>query len=72
MKIDSLKSQLLDEIVACQQSKNVSWYKIAKRANVTQASISRIRHGQQIPSLEMLIKLADACGLEVEITYNVR
>jgi len=68
MEVD--KEQMWNDIVAAKDHRKLSWYQVSQMAGTSQASISRIRKGVQQPSLEFLIQIADACGMNVKVSYR--
>lgn len=68
MEVD--KEKMWNDVVRMKDHRKLSWYQVSQIAGISQASISRIRKGIQKPSLEFLIQLADACGMNVKVSYR--
>jgi transcriptional regulator with XRE-family HTH domain len=54
-------------LIHARRSAGLTQQKLAKRAGVTQASISRIEEGKVSPRFETLERLLDACGFALEL-----
>ena len=52
------------------QISGLSKREIARRAQTTPAALVEYESGRRSPSLSSLYRIADACGLEVQITFR--
>lgn len=61
--------QLVKEIIRIRLEKNISQRELAKRANTTQAVISRVESMSVNPSIGLVEKIANALGKKLELTF---
>lgn len=54
------------------QKRGLSVYALAKLSGVSCTHLYAIEAGKKSPSLDVLSKLADALGLRIEVTSDVR
>lgn len=66
---NKVKEQLLKDYVFLRKEKNLSQEDIAKLTGIARPNISRIENGKYNPSLEVLIKLAVALDMKLEIKF---
>jgi transcriptional regulator with XRE-family HTH domain len=45
---------------------NLTQAQLAEKAGVTQGAISMIERGERVPSLDVLVKIADALGCKID------
>ena len=61
--------QITRELIKARLDKSVSQRELAKKANTTQAVISRIENMSVSPSVRLLQKIASALGKKLEIRF---
>ncbi len=62
--------QITRELIKARLEKHISQRNLAKKANTTQAVISRIENMSVSPSVGMLQKIAKALGKKLEINFT--
>lgn len=70
MKLNELRENMLLDIISNRQSKGLSMVEAAKAAGISQPNWSRIENGVQHATLDTLIDMAKAVGLEVTVAYE--
>tara|TARA_Y100000593_G_scaffold71824_1_gene131919 strand:+ start:268 stop:747 length:480 start_codon:yes stop_codon:yes gene_type:complete len=70
MKLNELRENMLLDIIRNRQTKGLSMVEAAKAAGISQPNWSRIENGVQHATLDTLIDMAKAVGLEVSIAYE--
>ena len=70
MKLNQLRENMLLDIISNRQSKGLSMVEAAKAAGISQPNWSRIENGVQHATLDTLIDMAKAVGLEVTVAYE--
>jgi len=61
----AIREAVIARFIATRDSKGISIRSLAERSGLTRATIRNIERGEQSPSLETLVQLAD--GLEVDL-----
>jgi transcriptional regulator with XRE-family HTH domain len=61
-----MKSSIL--LVEARRRANLTQAALAARVGTTQSAIARIERGASVPSLEHLLDLIQACGLDLELS----
>lgn len=62
-----VKQQVLDANIAARKEKGLTQQQIAERTGMQRTNIVRIESGRYVPTLEVLIKLAAALDMDLEI-----
>lgn len=60
--------EIVGKLIAARDRKKVSQRQLSKLSGVPQKTISRIENGIDVPKLKTLFKLADALGLQLELS----
>ncbi len=58
-------AQLVNEIVRRRKSLGLTQTDVANRAGITQAQVARLENSYTVPSMETVIKVANALGLKL-------
>lgn len=58
---------LIGQYVTCRKEKGISQMELSKRTGISQPNITRFESGNYNPSLEMLVKIAEALDMKLEI-----
>lgn len=66
----SMKYQVAEIYKACRKEKNMTQNDLAKITGIAQPNINRFESASSNPSLELLVKMAAAMGMEVEISLK--
>ena len=62
-----VKQQVLNAYIAARKEKGLTQQQIAERTGMQRTNIVRIESGRYVPTLEVLIKLAAALDMDLEI-----
>ena len=62
-----VKNQVLASYIALRQEKGITQQEIANRTGIKRTNIVRIEGGKYVPTIEVLVKLAVALGMELEV-----
>lgn len=66
------KNQIIDQYIAIRKQKGYSQEKIAEMTGIARTNIVRIESKMNVPTLEILLKLATALDMELEIKFVER
>lgn len=61
------KNTLAKMYAECRKSKRITQEELAKRAGISRTNITRFEGGDYNPSVEMLVKIANAMDMNVNI-----
>jgi transcriptional regulator with XRE-family HTH domain len=67
---NKLESEVAKQIISLRKSLGLSQKELAEKLNTKQSAISRIEKGEQNISISLLEKIADALGVEVNVSLN--
>lgn len=67
METNNTRIRIGKRIAQLRAEKNMTQGDLAKASGVTLANISRIERGQYSPGLDVLTKIADAMGAQIDI-----
>ena len=62
-----VKNQVLASYIALRQKKGITQQEIANRTGMKRTNVVRIEGGKYVPTIEVLVKLAAALDMELEI-----
>ncbi len=57
------------EIMALRKKRKLTQVKLAKKASTSQSAIAQIEAGERSPTVNTLIKIADATGTKLKISF---
>lgn len=60
------RNQVIEQYILCRKQKNMTQTELARRSGLTRTNISRFESGRYNPSLEMLVRIADALEMRIE------
>lgn len=60
------RNQVIEQYILCRKQKHITQTELAKRSGLTRTNISRFESGRYNPSLEMLVRIADALEMKLE------
>lgn len=63
--------EAIEQIIKARKEQNITQAELAKRVGTQKSNISRLESGNYNPSLDFLIKIADALGKRLSIHLNV-
>ncbi len=64
-----VKDRIIDQYVALRKEKGLSQEKIANITGIARTNIVRIEAKKNVPTIEVLVKLADAIDMELDIKF---
>ena len=64
-----LKNQIIDQYIAIRKEKGLSQEKIANLTGIARTNIIRIEAKRNVPTIDVLVKLAEAIDMELEIKF---
>lgn len=64
-----VKNQIIDQYIMLRKEKGLSQEKIANATGIARTNIIRIEAKRNVPTIEVLIKLAEAIDMELEIKF---
>ena len=64
-----IKNQIIDQYIAIRKKKGLSQEKIANLTGIARTNIIRIEAKRNIPTIEVLAKLAEAIDMELEVKF---
>lgn len=62
-----IRKTLIKQYVSCRKDKGITQMELSKRTGFSQPNITRFESGKYNPSLEMLVKMAEALDMNLEI-----
>ncbi len=64
-----VKDRIIDQYIALRKAKGLSQEKIANITGIARTNIVRIESKKNVPTIEVLVKLADAIDMELDIKF---
>lgn len=61
------RSQVIEKYVQCRKEKKMTQEELARLAGISRPNVTRFESGNYNPSLELLVRIAAAMGMELEI-----
>jgi transcriptional regulator with XRE-family HTH domain len=68
---NKLENEVAKQIISLRKNLGLSQKELADKLNTKQSAISRIEKGEQNISIGLLEKIADALGVEVNVSLNL-
>lgn len=62
------RSQVIEKYIQCRRKKKMTQEELAKLSGISRPNITRFESGNYNPSLELLVRIAAAMNMEVEIS----
>ena len=69
MRKNKVKEQIIDQYIAIRKKKGFSQEKIAELSGIARTNIIRIEAKKNVPTIEVLTKLAEAIDMELEVRF---
>ena len=63
----SIRQSVIEQYIRCRKIQGMTQAKLAKRAGVPRTNITRFESGNYNPSLEMLVRIAAALGMTLQV-----
>lgn len=64
------RKKLIEQLVHYRKSKKITQADISDSTGIQRPNISRLESGKYNPTLDMIVRVADSIGLEVEINLK--
>ena len=64
------RKQLIEQLIRYRKAKKITQADISESTGIQRPNISRLESGKYNPTLDMIVRVADSIGLEVEITLK--
>lgn len=64
-----IKDEIIDQYIAIRKAKGLSQEKIANLSGIAMTNIIRIEAKRNVPTIEVLTKLAEAVDMELEVKF---
>ena len=65
---NSVKQQILEQYMLLRKERAITQQEIAERTGMKRTNIARIESGKNMPTIEVLVKLATALDMELKIS----
>ncbi len=62
-----VKNQILESYISLRKERGITQYEMAERTGMKRTNIVRIEGGKYVPTIEVLVKLAVALDMELEV-----
>lgn len=67
-----VRNQVIEQYVKCRKEKKMTQEQLAQRTGISRPNISRFESGNYNPSLEMMVRIAEALEMNLNITLESR
>lgn len=64
------RANIIQKYVQCRKRLNITQGELAKKAGMSRTNITRFESGTYNPSLEMMVKIALALGMKLDIEFE--
>ena len=64
------RKQLIEQLIRYRKAKKITQADISENTGIQRPNIRRLESGKYNPTLDMIVRVADSIGLEVEITLK--
>lgn len=69
MQKNRVKEQIINQYITIRKEKGLSQEKVAELSGIARTNIIRIEAKRNIPTIEILTKLAEAIDMELEVRF---
>ena len=63
----SIRQSVIEQYIRCRKIQSMTQAELAKRAGIPRTNITRFESGNYNPSLEMLVRIAAALGMTLQV-----
>ncbi|MCI8887795.1 MAG: helix-turn-helix transcriptional regulator [Hungatella sp.] len=63
----TVRRNVIEQYIRCRKEKGITQAELAKRAGLPRTNVTRFESGNYNPSLEMMVRIASALGMKLEI-----
>ena len=67
MQQKEIRKEVIEQYVACRKGRKMTQDELARRTGISRPNISRFESGNYNPSLEMMVRIAYALDMKLEI-----
>lgn len=67
-----VRNHVIEQYVKCRKEKKMTQEQLAQRTGISRPNISRFESGNYNPSLEMMVRIAEALKMNLNITLESR
>lgn len=67
-----IRKYVIEQYVKCRKEKKLTQEQLAQRTGISRPNISRFESGNYNPSLEMMVRIAEALGMNLNIKLESR
>ena len=67
-----VRNQVIEQYIKCRKEKQMTQEQLSQRTGISRPNISRFESGNYNPSLEMLVRIAEALEMNLNITLESR
>lgn len=67
-----IRKNVIEQYVRCRKEKKLTQEQLAQRTGISRPNISRFESGNYNPSLEMMVRIAEALGMNLNIKLESR
>lgn len=67
-----IRNHVIDQYVQCRKEKKMTQEQLSKRTGISRPNISRFESGNYNPSLEMMVRIAEALEMNLTIKLESR
>lgn len=67
-----VRNHVIEQYVKCRKEKKLTQEQLAQRTGISRPNISRFESGNYNPSLEMMVRIAEALGMNLNIKLENR
>lgn len=61
------RKKVIDKYIQCRRNKNMTQAELSRRTGITRTNISRFESGKYNPSLDIMVKIATALDMDLDI-----
>ncbi|MBQ8559837.1 MAG: helix-turn-helix transcriptional regulator [Tyzzerella sp.] len=66
------RNHVIEQYVKCRKEKKMTQEQLSQRTGISRPNISRFESGNYNPSLEMMVRIAEALGMNLNIKLESR
>lgn len=66
----NVRQAVIDQYIRCRKEQGLTQAELARRAGIPRTNITRFESGSYNPSLEMMVRLAAALGMSLQVSLE--
>ena len=66
------RQSVIEQYVQCRKTQGITQAELARRAGLPRSNITRFESGSYNPSLELLVRIAAALGMEIQLQLTAK